>query len=214
VTAITLGLDPGKRSDPAALVVCEFQYIARDGPRDQERERWLVRDAKQWPLGTPHTTVVAEAGAVADATGGYMVFDQTGVGETYYDLFNLARKQKTMYSRTRGVLVTSGQLPSDIGVPKEVIVRRFESKLSSGRIVVAQSCPLKDVLRQQMERFGYEFTKKGATTYEALKEEDHDDLLFAVMLATLFKKHSPGDPRYLGRDGVVYAYRSLSHDPY
>jgi len=214
MTALSIGLDPGKRSDPASLAVVEFQFVARDGPRDQQGERWIVRDARQWPLGTPHPVVVEDSGAVADQTGGYLVFDQTGVGETYHDLFNLARKQKRLASRTRGVLITSGQMPSDIGIPKEVLVRRFEAKLSSGRVVVAESCSLKEVLRQQLERFGYEFTKRGATTYEALKDADHDDLPLAVMLATYFKKYQPGDPRYLARDGQLYPYRSLSHDPY
>ena len=195
--AFNLGLDPGKKSDPAALAVVER---LRTGKRDT----WMVRDAQIWQIGTPHTTVARDYLALLEATEAYGIYDRTGIGETYHDLFKLEQKEGRATIRTGsldGVLITGGNLPSlderhnVVSVPKEYLVHKFEAKLSTGRIIVADFA-LADELRHQLERFGYEVNKRGNATYEALKDSDHDDLLFAVMLATFIERTRPGRPRF------------------
>jgi hypothetical protein len=42
---------------------------------------------------------------------------------------------------------------------------------------------------------------------------DHDDAVTALGLAIYYASHGP-EPRYLARDGKVYASREESGDPY
>jgi hypothetical protein len=210
MTTTAHGLVPGNQSGGAALVTADLQYLFRDGPNDPQRERWYVTDAYQWVAGTSHADIVADAARIANESGGRLTFDRTGPGEVYADLFALAYRDGRLDLRPRGVILTSGQLPTDVGVPREVVVRRFEAKLASGRVVFAPSFTLREALREQMTRFAGGFVKRGITA----ADEEPNALLLALMLATLYRRFTPGAPVYVARNGQVYAYRSLSHDAY
>jgi len=211
MTATSIGLVPGTNTDIAALAVSQYQDVYRDGPRDVMRERWLITDARQWPAGTPDATVVADAGKLANATGALLRYYRTGPGEVYYDLFRLDYHEERLSHRALGHILTDGQLTvRDDALPRESVVRLFQSKMSSGRIAVAPSFPLRDALREQVERFMGGFQKRGA----AAAEEEPNTLLLACMFATYRKSFRSGDPDYLARNGKVYPYRSLSPDTY
>jgi hypothetical protein len=209
MTAIAHGL-VRTQSGASALVTAELQYIFRDGPRDQKRERWFVTDAHEWPAQTSTATVVQEVAALADSTGGFLIYDRTGAGETYADLFTVARREDRMKTWPLGCLLSAGQVPSDVTISKEVVIRKFEGKLALGRIVVAPSFPLRDELRTQVARFAGSFKKRGVES----AEEEPNALLLALMLATHYRRFKPGNPEYLARNGQVYAYRKLSRDTY
>ncbi len=209
MTAVSHGL-VRTQSGASALVTAELQYIFRDGPRAAQRERWFVTDAREWPAQTSPATVVEDVGKLADSTGGFLIYDRTGAGETYADLFTVARREHRMKTWPLGCLLAAGQVPSDVTVSKEVIIRKFEGKLALGRIVVAPSFPLREELRTQVARFAGNFKKRGAES----AEEEPNALLLALMLATHYRRFKPGSPEYLARDGKVYPYRSLSRDTY
>jgi len=111
-------------------------------------------------------------------------------------------------------MITAGESEEAYHISKSRLVHAFEAKLSSGLVIVAEGCPLRDLLRKQLERFAYAISRSGADTYQAMREKDHDDLVLALMLATRFRRSYPTDPRYIGRDGKVYASPALSPDPY
>ncbi|MGO9178579.1 MAG: hypothetical protein ACLQBX_03590 [Candidatus Limnocylindrales bacterium] len=200
MTAIHLVLEPSKGEEPTFLVAVEFQYMFRDAPKDLERERWVVGDARQWAAGSSVAEIAREAAALTKQAGGHLVYDRSGPGETFYDLFAVAKQ------RASGVILTAGQLPSDVGLPKVVVVRRFESKLSSGRVAVGDF-PLAAVLRAQLAKFASNFKLRGV-------QEDQDGLLLAAMIGVRYRKCGTGWPQYLARNGKLYPSRKLSPDVY
>ena len=68
-------------------------------------------------------------------------------------------------------------------------------------------------LREQLERELVGFTAKtsasGRTTYEALPERVHDDLVMALALA-LWHPGRAESRRYIGRSGRIYASPELA----
>ena len=95
---LVVALDPGQRQDPAALVIVERILLARDNPQDHDRYRWDVAYAQQWALGTPHTSVVSDTLALMgrpDLDDARLLFDATGVGAVYEDLFRQAWQRRT-----------------------------------------------------------------------------------------------------------------------
>lgn len=210
MTAISLGLVSGTNTDAAALVVAEYQEVHRDSPRDELRERWVITDARRWPVGTSPAIVASDAAVLADDLRGFPVFDQTGPGEVLAELLRTAYHERRIETRWAGRILTAGQIPTDYGLPREYVVRKFEAKLSAGRVVVAPEFPLRDALREQLTRFAGGFVKRGVAAADA----EPNTLLLAAMFATLYKRFWPGYPRYLSRDGNVYASKSVSRDAY
>jgi hypothetical protein len=215
---LTVALDPGQRVDPAALVVVERLVTARpDGePLGRQGERWDVVYARHWALGTPHTEVIADAEELMSRpeTGrARFLYDETGVGAAYRDLFRLAKLGGRFDRWPVGVTITAGAGELGSHVSKRLLVGRYEAKLASGQIAI-RDVPLRDEIARQHERFRAQISRSGQDTYAAAREgRDHDDLLLALMIATHFR-HAMAEPRYVARDGQVYASLGVSPDPY
>lgn len=213
---LVVALDPGQRQDPAALVIVERIELARDAPTSPQRYRWDVAHAQQWALGTPHTSVVSDT---LDLMAGprlaqaRLLFDATGVGAVYEDLFRTAFRQQQIPLRPQAIILTAGILDNGPHIAKRNLVGKYEAKLSNGEIAV-RDIPLRDEIAKQHRSFRAKFSQSGADTYEALRDgRDHDDLIVALMLATYWRIGS-GQPRYLSRSGVLVASRDASADPY
>lgn len=213
---LTVALDPGQRVDPAALVIVERLIRSRDAPTSPQSFRWDVVHAEQWALGTPHTVVVEDVCAtlgrdeLADAR---FIFDATGAGVVYEDLFRSLYRQGRLRRPAYPLVITAGTLDNGMHVAKRNLVGKYEAKLSNGQIAV-RDIPLRDTIAKQHERFRASISRSGVDTYEAAREgRDHDDLLLAAMLATYWTGGS-GELRYLARDGALLAGRALSSDPY
>lgn len=213
---LTVALDPGQRQDPAALVIVERILLARDEPLDPERYRWDVAHAQQWALGTPHPSVLSDTLDLMgrpDLSTARLLFDATGVGAVYEDLFRQAFQTGRLARRAQPIIMTAGILDNGAHLAKRNLVGRYEAKLSDGQIAIRQ-IPLRDEIAKQHKSFRAKFSQSGADTYEALRDgKDHDDLIVALMLATYWRS-GLGDPRYLARDGHLYLSRELSADPY
>lgn len=213
---LVIALDPGQRQDPAALVIVERILLARDNPTDHDRYRWDVAYAQQWALGTPHTSVVTDTLAVMHREGledARLVFDATGVGAVYEDMFRQARRDGRLRLWAQPIILTAGILDNGAHLAKRNVVGKYEAKLSSGQVAV-RDIPLRKEIAKQHASFRAKFSQSGADTYEALRDgRDHDDLIVALMLATYWRIGS-GQPRYLSRSGVLCASRDASADPY
>ena len=213
---LSIALDPGQRVDPAALVIVERIALFRDTPTSPQLFRWDIAHAQQWALQTPHTVIVddcVELLAQEALTGARFLFDATGVGVVYEDLFRQRYRNHDLKRPAYPLVITAGVLDNGMHVAKRNLVGRYEAKLSNGQIAV-RAIALRKEIAKQHERFRARISKSGADTYEAAREgKDHDDLLLAAMVATYWP--SPGGaPRYLARDGRVYDRRELSNDPY
>ncbi len=213
---LVVALDPGQRQDPAALVIVERILLARDNPQDHDRFRWDVAYAQQWALGTPHTSVVEDTLAVMRRDGledARLLFDATGVGAVYEDMFRQSKRDGRLRLWAQPIILTAGILDNGAHLAKRNLVGKYEAKLSSGQVAV-RAIPLRDEIAKQHKSFRAKFSQSGADTYEALRDgRDHDDLIVALMLATYWRVGS-GSPRYLARDGALYASRAHSSDPY
>jgi hypothetical protein len=211
MSAITMGFAPGTLTAPAALAVVEYQYVHKETPTSRPRERWVVTDAVRWAADAPHGAVVKDVVKHANKTGGLLVFNRTDVGEEYADLFNLARKaddDDKLDRRALGVIIGTGQIPSDHALPRVNLVHRFGAKLASGRLIVGEGVEEAKELRSQLRKFA------SARRPPLDTDANPEDLLLATMLATQFKRFKPGLPRYLARNGQVYESRTVSADPY
>lgn len=208
MTAIAMGFAPGTLTAPAALAVVEFQYVHKETPTTPPRERWVVGEAIRWPAATAHGLVVADVIDIANQTGGMLVYNRTDVGEEYADLFKLARKEGRLDRPPLGVIIGTGQIPSDYALPRVNLVHRFGAKLASGRVVVADGIKEAKELRSQFARFAS--ARRPPLDIEANPE----DVLLASMLATHFRRYKPGHPRYVARNGQTYESRAISADPY
>ena len=213
---LVVALDPGQRQDPAALVIVERIVLARDNPQDVDRYRWDVAHAQQWALGTPHPAVLSDTLDLMsrpDLDGARLLFDATGVGAVYEDLFRQAWQRGRLPLRAQPIIMTAGILDNGPHLAKRNLVGKYEAKLSNGQIAVRQ-IPLRDEIAKQHKSFRAKFSQSGADTYEALRDgRDHDDLIVALMLATYWRI-GVAEPRYLARDGHLYASRAQSADPY
>ncbi len=205
MTALLAALVPGDGDEPTALVVAEYQVVACDSPlAPQEGERWVVRDALQWPPSVSQARVARQAAQVAEALGCRLAFDRTGVGEVYADLLATEVREGRTTARAKGYIFTAGNfLPGQAGTPRDWVLRRFEARLVGGRVLVAPGCSLAAEIRRRLDRFAHTRTRAG--------EAAPDPLLFAVMMATGFRQ---AGARYVARDGRVYESRKASPDAY
>lgn len=208
MTAITLGLAPGTPTSPAALAVVEYQWVARPDPYRPQGDRWVIQDTVRWPLGAPLDRVVSDACQWATGTGGRLVYDRTEGGEAFAELFSLARLDGRLKERAFGVVLTAGQIPSDVGFPRVTLVHKFEAKLASGRVVVGRECTNAGELRKQLADF------TSARRRPADPDAQPEDLLLASMLGVQSKRFRPGEPRYVARNGKTYYSRAVSPDTY
>lgn len=214
---LVVALDPGQRQDPAALVIVERVTLPRDNPRDTSATRWDVAHAEQWALGTPHTVVVQDTLAILERptlSEARLMFDGTGVGAVYEDLFRGAWRSGRLKLPATGIILTAGVLDSGTHIAKRNLVGYYEAKLSNGQIAI-RDIPLRDEIAKQHASFRARFSQAGNDSYEAMREgKDHDDLLVALMIATYWRNVGSGQPRYLSRDGQFVASQPISKDPY
>jgi hypothetical protein len=127
-----------------------------------------------------------------------VVIDATGVGKEVASLYQQAfRLGKLGDYWPRPYVITGGREVTDEVVPKRELVGKMQTLLQTGRLKIADSLPLADVLRRELLAFKVKMTPGGQETYESAREGDHDDLVIAVALACWFR-HSFTEPRWLG----------------
>jgi len=148
-----------------------------------------------------------------ELSGARLLFDATGVGAVYEDLFRQAWRDGRLALPAQPIILTAGILDNGPHIAKRNLVGKYEAKLSNGQIAV-RDIGLRDEIAKQHASFRAKFSQSGADTYEALREgRDHDDLIVALMLATYWNVGT-GAPRYLARSGVLAPSRELTADPY
>ena len=168
-------------------------------------------------LGTPHPTVVDDTVrllAAEEMAGARLLFDATGVGAVYTDLFRMAFRDRRLAMQATPIILTAGLLDNGAHLAKRNVVGALEAKLSNGLLAV-RAIPLRHEIEKQFRSFRLKYSQSGADTYEALAEgRDHDDLVIAIALGTYWRNVGPNPPRYQARDGGLYESREHSGDPY
>lgn len=168
-----IGVDLGQARDYTAIVV--IQAFDHKGKREYD-----LRHLERPELGTPYPAVVERiAEVVTDKKLGKevsLVVDATGVGRPVVDMM-----------RERGlrpfpVTITASTTEGD-RVAKRDLVSTLQVVLQTGRLKIAHGLPLAPVLVKELVNFKAKISAEGRDTYEAWREEVHDDLVLAAALA-------------------------------
>jgi hypothetical protein len=185
----TVGLDLGQLSDPSALALCRrVTYPLQDRLPEYE-----VPALKRWEIGTPYPRIVQDVVKVVttgEAAGARLAVDATGVGRPVVDMLRQTGLTLTACSITsgRGVSVSG----SEVHVPKIHLVGLIQSLLGTGRLKVARSDPLSEVLLQECRTFKVKVTAAGNEVFGAdWRENAHDDILLALCVGLFVADRYP-----------------------
>lgn len=181
-----VGLDLGQAQDYTALTVVE-KHAHRTEVKNrisEEIDGLHVRHLERFELGTLYPTIVDKVCEMLRQPllrGAPLIIDATGVGRPVCDMFNAAGLKPVR------VLVTAGDSINQEGgywrVPKRDLVGAVQAPLQVKTLKFADSLPLGPTLVQEMINFKVKITTAANDTYGAWREGQHDDLIFAVMLA-------------------------------
>jgi phage terminase large subunit-like protein len=135
-------------------------------------------------LGTKYPDIVKRTKArlaMPELKGATLVVDGTGVGRAVIDMFREAGMSP------KAVTITSGSAVNfDQGywhVPKRDLVAAVQAPLQDKRLLFAEESPQNEVLVKEMTNFKIKITDSANDVYGTWRENEHDDLIFAVMLA-------------------------------
>jgi hypothetical protein len=184
------GLDLGQSQDYSAMVLLD-----RTPPQRVEEpmkvpvvlpSTYAVRFAHRWPLGTNYVTVahdVAHFLAREPVRGqGKLIVGRTGIGQAVTDFMRKAGLAHVPIHVHGGAEVT--QAPRGFNVPKRDIVSVVQILLQQERLTFARRMPLMGPLFSELQTFRAKIDERTAhDTYSAWREQDHDDLVFALALA-------------------------------
>lgn len=201
--AFYVGLDLGQASDYTALVIVE-QLTTYDHVREREPGPWSndsvksqslyhVRHIERFPLGTSYPaitrSVIKRLEAPVLRGNATLVVDKTGVGRAPVDLLREAGLAPV------GVTIHGGDAVSrdganDYRVPKRDLAGTVKVLLQNGQLKIADGMPLTHVLTEELLNFRVKRSEiTGHDSYEAWREQDHDDVVLATALACWFPEH-------------------------
>ena len=208
-----IGMDLGQAQDFTTRAVIRRREVIRAKPVAEgslDKEAWIYpyyhcRWIERPPQHTPYPEIVAgtktliehpEIGGpdregdytlVVDITRERAVFDymiQSGLAPVGVIKTggHEAREQKDEYGQATGIWT----------VPKEDIVQTFQIVLQNGRFTAEPNLPHAAQLRKEMQAYQMKTSRRAHTSYEAMREEDHDDILTAIMDAIWYAETVAG----------------------
>jgi hypothetical protein len=215
----TAGLDLAQTADYTALGIVERfvrptgktewrpSYSALGGGQWKERPVYEnvfhVVHLERFELGTSYPVIVDR---VCQLLGEpplqgqcELVVDATGIGRAVLNMLEERRPggrypQGMNFHGGNAIVHHPGQYPS---VPTRDLATELQVLLQTGRLKIAEELPLAEVLMRELLAFRVKMNPKtGHDSYEAWRERDHDDLVFAVAMA-VFDPHGQGHPRRL-----------------
>jgi hypothetical protein len=181
------GLDLGQAQDHTALAVLERTKAPDPDRPERCVNHYAVRHLQRFPPGTAYGDVAAalvKRFAAPPLAGSSLAVDITGVGRPVLDLLRKARIGGTI----RPITVTGGHeaRSDDNGgwlVPKKEIVSALQVLLQGRRLKVSQALPESPTLVQELLNFKAKVTTTSADSFEAWRENPHDDLVLAIGIA-------------------------------
>lgn len=201
-----LGVDLGQRQDPTALAAIErvIQTSAEVDRATFERKveaTYRVRGLRRLKLGTPYPAIVAEVSGVARTVARQgpttVVVDATGVGAPVVDLL---RAEIAGEVPLVPVIFTAGdtvrQENGIYRVPKKDLVHGLMILLEDGRLRLPDDHPESRALVNELTNMRVKVGGESHASFEAWRQGQHDDLVFALALACWRGRWS--EPKRLG----------------
>jgi len=182
-------VDLGQTADYTAITILEEKESRSYDVRYLERLR-----------NTPYPSIVRRLDHLVQRLPEKpcMAVDATGVGRPVIDMIRDANLTATVYPIT----LTGGDAVTRDGmerrVPKRDVASTIAVLLQTGRLRIARGLKESETLLRELLNFRVKISLSGHDTYEAWREQEHDDLVLAVGLAAwLFEKGSDGFIQYL-----------------
>lgn len=200
------GLDLGQVQDYSALVITEahgtlrhLQYeqidplISMHVPVSQRAEmlpitRLDIRHIERFPLNTKYAAIAALTEARLRGTPKpiYFAIDKTGVGVAGIEFFHRLQPH--------GITITAGgqavmRHPQDIAVPKRDLIAALQIRFQNHDVKMAKNLQHADLLVKEALSFRAKISASGHDTYEAWRENEHDDLVLAASMCAWMAEH-------------------------
>lgn len=209
---VTVGIDVGQKRDPTALVVAEIaermgeiRHVPAPGDvwhvcthrcqRAIEVE-YLVRFLERLPLGLPYPKIVDRIVEAVKRLHQYdpkadvrLYVDCTGVGGPVVDLL-----RQRITDPVVAVTIAAGEqlVPhrnSEARLGKAYLVSRLQVLLQNRQIRLPETREAQ-ALAQELMDFEIRVDRDGTDRYGAMRAGQHDDLVIALGLATLYDPRS------------------------
>ena len=188
-----IGVDFGMMSDYTAICVVEDAGIEKSEAYDEEgkfhvieKQMYHMVSLERPPLMTSYRTVVDRIEKIIGKlekkkNSVTTIVDKTGVGGGVVELF---------YERGLSpieVTVTGGMVQHGFHVPKRDLVVSLQVLFQDKRLKIARKLELGDTLIKELKNFRVKINvATGHDSYEAWREGDHDDLVFAASLVAWY----------------------------
>ena len=187
-----VGVDLGQTADFTAITILEEREERTYDVRYLERLR-----------NTPYPVIVRRLGHLVKMLPERpsMAVDATGVGRPVIDMIKEAHLDATIYpiTLTGGDAVTRDGMERH--VPKRDVASTIAVLLQTQRLRIAKGLKESETLLRELLNFRVKISLAGHDSYEAWREQEHDDLVLAVGLAArLFEKGNDGFIEYIKQE--------------
>jgi hypothetical protein len=169
-----MGVDLGQTSDFTAITILE----------EREENSYDVRYLERL-RNTPYPDIVRRLDHLVRRLPERpdMAVDATGVGRPVIDMIKDANLPASVYPIT----LTGGDSVNRDGmerhVPKRDVASTIAVLLQTGRLRIAKRLRESETLARELLNFRVKISLSGHDSYEAWREQEHDDLVLAVGLA-------------------------------
>lgn len=169
-----VGVDLGQTADYTAITILE------ECEGDSYDVRYLER-----LRNTPYPAIVKRLGHLVRRLPERpcLAVDATGVGRPVIDMIRDANFPADVYPIT----LTGGDAANKDGmechVPKRDVASTVAVLLQTGRLRIARGLRESETLFRELLNFRVKISLSGHDSYEAWREQEHDDLVLAVGLA-------------------------------
>jgi hypothetical protein len=184
-----VGVDLGQTADYTAITILE----------EREEKSYDVRYLERL-RNTPYPQIVRRLDHLVKRLPEKpsMAVDATGVGRPVVDMIRDANLPASVYPIT----LTGGDAVVQDGmerrVPKRDVASTIAVLLQSERLRISRHLKESDTLLRELLNFRVKISLSGHDSYEAWREQEHDDLVLAVGLAAwLFENGRNGFLQYL-----------------
>ena len=197
---VVIGVDLGQSKDYTAISVLEQWQKFWPAPFQGKKEGdpfYYVPFLERVALGTSYPDIIKRVqqvfGKVAETNNSepVLVLDATGVGKPIYDEF------KESGFRPMGIMIHGGDSLTRDGnlfhVPKRSLAGVLQILYQQGRIKVSAKLPTAKILNKELLNFKVKINlQTGHDSYEAWRENVHDDLVLSVACAAWWLERRRG----------------------
>ena len=150
-------------------------------------------------IGTSYPAIVQQVSSLlGEMGGGDLVIDQTGVGRPVGDMMRTAGLHPICVTITGGM--EANQISSvEAHVPKLVLATTVQAVAQSGRLRIADTLPLRDVVTAELTAFSTKQRASGYVGFEA-RDGQHDDLVLAIAIGVWWQENRPAPMRTMHID--------------